>query len=193
MADLVSVSALIDYLGEANPDQEVLVSLLDGAEALFEVECGRAHRPFGLGIASRTEVQDGTGTPELFLDYPATSLVSIKLGFDPTDPDDTLDVTDPDVVKIDPRIRQRLVRTDGESFGELGAPLSVQVVYATADDVPNDASIAVLRVAAALYNNRGAEASTAERLGSYSIDLEAIAKADPVWQAAVAAHREVHV
>lgn len=191
MADLVSVSELVAYLDGGIPPA-VAETLLDAAEAQFEHECGRVQRPFQAAQAARVEVHDGIGLPDLWLDYPVATLTSVKIGTDPNAPDETLDVSDVDVIKVDARSPNRLVRTDGGTFGALGDRLVVQVTYNAAENLPTDARAAVLLMAVALYASKGNEGLKSERLGGYGVEYGLIDGAQlPAWRAAVEAHREV--
>lgn len=191
MPDLVSLSDFKSHLGViGSTDDGILAQYLEHTEALFESECGRKGRPFTAG-ASRTEVKDATGDADLFLDYPISTITSIKLGFDPTDPVETLDVADPLIVTFAVASR-KVSRTDGGRFGVLGNPRYVQVVYAHQDELPEEAKMAVKSVAAIAYRRRGSEDSVEEAVGGFSRTLlEDIAESDPFWQRAVSANRRM--
>lgn len=189
MADLVSASELVAYL-EGGIDSTLADTLVAAAESQFEHECGRVKSPFQAAASGRVETHTGTGLSDLWLDYPVATLTSVKIGVDPADPDETLDVSDADVVRVDPRFPNRLIRTDGEAFGQAGVPLMVQVTYDTADDLPLDAKQAVLLYAAALAANKGNEGIKSESLGGYSVAYGLVDGSKiPVWQSAVDAHR----
>ena len=192
MAELVSVPEMLAFLG--NPqgaDSTLLESILDGVEDQFEAACNRRERPFqGAPDAARLEVRDGTGTPSLFLDYPITTLTSVTLGRNVADLDETLDITDVDVLVYEVGSR-RIIRTDGGTFGCLGSPRYVRVTYLPAADLPDLVALAVKRATAAIYRQLGAEDSTSERLSTFSRELlEVFGDGDSVWRAAVHAHWE---
>lgn len=188
MPDLVSLSDLKSHLGvTGSTDDGILAQYLENVEALFEAACGRKGQPFKAG-ASRTEVKDSTGDADLFLDYPISTITSIKLGFDPADPVETLDVADPLIVTFAVGAR-KVSRTDGGRFGVIGNPRYVQVVYAHQDELPEEAKMAVKSVASIAYRRRGSEDSVEESVGGFSRKLlEDIAESDPFWQRAVTAN-----
>lgn len=187
MADLLSVADAKTFLGITVATYDTLLSqLLDELEAQFEMDCGRKRIPFA-AAATRTEVRDGIGSPELYLNYPVATLTSIKIGLDVTDPDETLDVDDVDVVVFGVGER-RLVRTDGGVFGALGVPRCVQVVYGAGDDLPSGARLALKRGLALVFRQRGSEDAVRESLADYSHDLQTI-RGEEFWQLAVSSEQ----
>ena len=80
MSDLVTVAEMKTYLGDApaSADDPLLSALLDDVEALFEAATLREPGWYTAGD-TRTEVRDGTGSRRLYLDYPVSSLTSVKL------------------------------------------------------------------------------------------------------------------
>lgn len=191
MPDLVSLSELKSFLGDTPAaDDALLTDILEHVEAMFEGETGRAAIPFVAG-ANRTEVRDGTGDAALYLDYPISTLTSVKVGYDPADPVETLDVADKNVVTFSAGSR-RITRTDGGKFGWARQPRYVQVVYTHQSELPEDAQLAVKSVCAIAYRRRGAEDATRESSGGYSRDLvQDVAASDPFWARAVAAHQRL--
>jgi hypothetical protein len=210
MADLVSVTQAADFIGGLDAVDETLKLLVDAAEAMFEAECGRQDVPFQLAQAGRVERLDGTVRDQLFLDYPVKVLTSVKLGYDLANPDETLVVNDQTVLVWSVG-SPRLVRNDHRSFAPLVDPAGssiigslrdprrlrfpgyVTVTYDTADDLPADAGLAVLRGVAAIHRQRGAEDVSMEAIGGYRADLLPALEGDPVWQRAVAAHRRIRL
>lgn len=192
-AALVTVEQMQEFLGlEPYQDEELLQLLLDQVEAALVAACGRQHRPFAAAAAERVEEHDGTAWPVIWLHYPAASadsVVGVTIGADHLAPDETLTPQD---LRISAGSR-RLRRLDGRHFGALDAPGVVRVTYAAAADLPSDAALAVQRVVAAVYLQRGSEDVTSERSGSYSSELARVTAGDPLWAAAVAAHSEVTV
>lgn len=183
MPDLVSLADAKVYLGISVTTYDTLLTqLLDELEAQFEMDCGRKALPYA-AAATRTEVFDGTGCSELYLRYPIATLTSIKIGLDVTDPDETLDVADVEVVVFGVGER-RLVRTDCGIFGELGLPRCVTVVYGAGDDLPSGARLAIKRAIALVYQQRGSEDSVRETLADYSRDLQTV-RGEAFWQLAV--------
>lgn len=173
-------------------DLEVLALLIDQVEALFLTQANRRERPFVAAQSARTEVHDGTGGALLFLDYPVATLTSVKIGASAASPDETLTIADPAVLRYAAGQR-RLARVDGGTFGDAGDPRVVHVTYDAQADLPNDALLAIQRVVAAIFRQRGSEDASSERMAGFTADLAKVAESDPVWQMAVAAHREFHV
>lgn len=193
MADLVTLAEALRYIGDVpTEDEELVQDLLDHVEGLFETESGRTATSFRAAANSRTEVKDGTGHAELYLDFPVSALTSVKLGHDAADPVETLDVADPDIITFGAGSR-RLVRTDGGVFGRAGQARYVQVVYNHQADLPEEAQLAIKSVCAIAYRRRGNEEATQDSIGgSYSRTmLQDIAASDPFWQRAVSANRRM--
>lgn len=192
---LVSIAQLERLLGlEAGTDTDVLTDLAAGAEALFTAACRRTAAPFlAAAQAGRVERHDGTGTRTLWLDYAPSALISVVISW-PHGEDETVDVADATVLRWRAG-SARLVRMEYcRTFGCKGDPDAVTVTYdAAADSVPgeSDASLAVARAVATMYRQLGTEDVTGERTGGYSSELARVCEGDPVWHAAVAAHRRV--
>lgn len=198
---LVPVADVVAFLGDVEATDTtaaaVLGTLIDQVEAAFLSACGRTDRPFA-AAATRTEVHDGTGTATLWLHYPITTLTSVILGLDVLDPDDTLAVDDQ--TELAWRAGSaRLRRTDGGVFGAPGVPNYVTVVYDAAADLPSDAALAITHATAMLWRRLGSEGLTMEGIGPYQSTFAelmagngSITAGDPIWRAAVAAHREIH-
>lgn len=189
---LVSQEEFVAFLGEAadTPDADAMGALVAQVEALFVSECQRRDRPFQEAELGRVEEHDGTGGRTLWLDYNVTALTSLTLGYDPDDPDETLDVDDPAAVQW--RVGSNRIRRLDGCFGEAGQPGYVHVTYDAAAYLPDDAKAAILRRAAAVWRNRGSEDASSERIGGAMVELVNGAP-DAVWEAAVAAHRAVRV
>lgn len=186
---LVEQTEVVEYLGIAEEKySNALEQLRLSTIGLFERLCDRAHAPFSDAIAARTEVHDGTGSDSLWLDYPIATLTSVKIGRNPATPDETVTVGDVDVLAVDVGAR-RVVRVDGGEFGELDAPRVVHVTYDTADDLPADAQLAVLRVIAQVYRQRGSEDASSETVSGYARTMANLAAQDALWLAAVTAHK----
>lgn len=194
MSALVSLAQAAAYLGlqDDEPPDDVLRALVDQVEALFNADCGRIDHPFQAKQSARTEVYDGTGGRVLYVDYPIAALTSITLGYDVTDPAETLAVTDPVAVKWAVGSR-RIVRNDFGLFGRGQAPRYVTVVYDAQADLPVNAEVAILRGVAALHLQRGAEDVKEEWVGAYRGYLGAALDDDPIWRRAVEANRAVIV
>lgn len=190
---LVPTADAIAFLGSIPAGSDaVLEQLIDDVETLFLAQCGRSARPFQAAETGRVEVKDGTGSRFLWLDYEATALTELVIGFDFTDPDETLDTTDVQVLAWHANSR-RIVRRDGGRFGCLGEADVVRVTYDAAADLPRDVAVAITRVVASVWRQRGSEDVKAERIGPYDATYTAVAEQEPLWQLAVANHREVRV
>jgi len=183
---LVTSGDLFDFLGLTTEQQSLADDLAGLVEALLLQQCGRGpERPFQAAQPGRVEIHDGTGNPLLWLDYRVDTLTSVLLGQNPSTPDETLNVSDPAVLVWGVG-SPRIARVDGRRFGCLDRPRYIQVTYDAQADAPAEASLAVLRVTAAVRRQRGSEDAKSERMGAYSADLAAVAQDDPVWQMAVA-------
>jgi hypothetical protein len=190
MADLVTLSEFRSFLGDApDSDDSLLAQLLEDVEALFEAVTMRSYIP---AAAGRIEVLDGTGSTRLYLAYPIAVLTSIKLGYDPAAPVETLAVANKLVVVYG--VGSRIItRTDGGRFGTVRQPRFVQVVYDHQGDLPANAQLAIKSVAATAYRRRGSEESQSESVGGYysRTMLEQLAESDPFWPLAVVANSPV--
>lgn len=186
---LVADADVIAYLGIPESTWSPALDQLRLATiGLFERLCDRAHAPFADALTARTETQDGSGGPELWLDYPVQALSALTIGRTVAAPDETLAVGDANVLSVVTGDR-RLVRVDGGVFGALDAPRVVHVTYDTAADLPEDAQLAVLRVIAQVYRQRGSEDAASESVSGYARTMAHLAATDPLWLAAVGAHK----
>lgn len=189
MPDLVSLEDLQTFLElSGGTDDDLLTDLLDHAEGLFESETGRKEAPFVTSGTARSEVRDGTGSAEVYLDYPISDVASISLGFDSSAFDDTLDPDDPDIVVWGAGSR-KIERVDGGIFGRLDKPRYLTIVYDFQADLPEEAQLAIKRVVAQVYRQRGSEDATREQIGSYIRTISKLVKDDPLWRRAVAGNR----
>jgi hypothetical protein len=194
MADLVTLAELKTYLGDApaSADDALLNALLDDVEALFESATLRAPGCYTAAAVGRTEVRDGTGSSRLYLTYPIAAITSIKLGYDPAAPTETLSPTNKNVVVYG--VGSRIItRTDGGRFGTVRQPRYVQVVYDHQGDLPANARLAIKSVCATAYRRRGSEDVKSETTGSFYSHtmIEDIAASDPFWTTAVEANMPV--
>jgi hypothetical protein len=185
---IAELKLALDETGTAN--DQLYEQLIDQVQAVFEAVCNREERPFTGPEEARTEVHDGTGTTELWLQYPVATLTSLVLGHDTADADETLSVNDKTVLVWGAGSR-RLARVDGKRFGLRDVPRYVHVTYARAEDLPKAAKSAVLAGAKLLVNRLGSEGVSAERIGGYSIDYASFVTADmandPIWKLGVQA------
>lgn len=190
MPDLVSLADLKTFLAPTNgsDDDDLLTALLDHAEGLFESEAGRKDAPFVTGGSARSEVKDGTGSAEVYLDYPISDVTSISIGFDSSDFEDTLDPDDPDIVVWGAGSR-KIERVDGGVFGRLGKPRYLTIVYDFQADLPEEAQLAIKRVVGQIYRQRGSEDADREQIGSYIRKLSNLVDTDPLWRRAVEGNR----
>jgi hypothetical protein len=187
MAVLVSNSDVLNFLGIGNddPSAQVATDLATSVETLLIKQCGREWRPFQAATAGRIERQDGTGHGTLYLDYPIAALTSVTVGS--TNPE-TLLVNDPSKLLWSVG-STRLRRADGGIFGAWGMGATVTVTYDTADDLPADAGLAVLRRVARIWRQRGAEDVRSEREGGWSADAALDVEGDPEWQKVIQNYR----
>lgn len=195
MPDLVSLPELRSFLGDPPAaDDAVISAILDHVEALFEAETGRASAPFVAAATDRTEVKDATGGRDLYLDYAVAVLTSVKLGYDPANPAEILDVADKNVLSYAIGSR-RLTRNDGGIFGVTGRARYVEVVYNHQSDLPEPAKLAIKRVSALIYRQRGSEDAAEESIGGYSRRMAKFGREfvddDPTWRLAVASCRRL--
>lgn len=186
MPDMVSLADLQTFLElSGGTDDNLLTDLLDHAEGLFESETGRKATPFTAADTGRSEVKDGTGSAELYLDYPISAITSISLGFDSSDFDETLTPSDPDKVVWGVGSR-RIMRVDGGIFGRTAQPRYLTIVYDHQADLPEEVQLAIKRVVAQIYRQRGSEDATREQIGPYVRNLSDLVTTDPLWRRAVA-------
>lgn len=192
MSDLLVLATFKTFLTGtvADTENDVLISIFEGVEAQFLSAAGRGQLPFIAASTARVETHDGTGTERLYLEYPiasATGITAILIGQDPANPSETLDPTDIDVISYSANARQ-ILRTDGGRFAGAGHARVVQVTYDHAADLPDDARLAILRVAAQVYEQRGREDAKSEKLGDLSSVMAQLITDDPIWLHAVARH-----
>lgn len=190
---LLAAADLLGYGGIEDDAEEPLVQLLiDRVEALFHAQINRSERPFAKAQTGRVEIKDSTGGPDLWLDYPVAALATvITLGY--ASPwDESLDPSATSVISYQVGSR-RVSRVDGGKFGALGRPNYVRVTYDTADELPEDVRLAIMRVTAAVWRESGGGEATSERVLPDTEALPLAADADPFWQAALASHWEPRV
>jgi hypothetical protein len=192
MSDLVPRADLKIFLGIDDDDDsqdDRLDALIGEVEASFLRDCGRTERPFQDAEVGRVEVHDGNGRNVLWLQYPVTALTSIVLGRDVSDPDETLDVDDVDVVLFSAG-SARLVRVDGGVFGPEWQANYVHVTYDAAADLPDDARREISAAIARVMNQRGSEGQSAERVGPYATDFAPVMAGNPDWARVTNAFRD---
>ncbi len=185
MPDLVSYDDLKDYLQLPNDANETAITaLLERVEGSLEAACDREDLPFQTAEANRAEWHDGTGTIRLFTFYPISSLDSITLGRDSSNPDDTLDIADVDVVSFSAG-GTRITRVDGGKFGAHRSPRYVLVTYDAAEFLPDDAKDAVMDVAAGRVRQFGAEGFKSFKLLDSGGSLRKLMSESDAWKLAV--------
>ena len=189
MSDLLVLATFKTFLTGTVSDAEnaVLISIFEGVEAQFLTAAGRGNLPFIAASTARVEIHDGTGTERLYLDYKISGVTEILIGQDPATPSETLDPTDIDVISFSAGSRQ-ILRTDSGRFARAGRARVVQVTYDHQADLPDDARLAILRVSAQVYEQRGREDAKAENLGGVSSAMAHLMDEDPIWLQAVARH-----
>ena len=180
----------LDVPNGTNP--ELVEPLVDEVTALFEKECGRSAAPFGPAQTGRIEIhQAGAGSTVLTLDYPIASITSIVSGRDVALPDET--ILPSDAATVVWQVGSRELYRVGGGYWQRWTPTWVKVVYNTQADQPGDVKLAIKRVVAGIYNQRGAEGLATVSRGSRSQSITAgftmFADTDPVWQAALASRR----
>ena len=193
MPHIVSPVTFLESLGETDVTPAIL-NALDLAESLFEAA---THRTFAAAQSSRTEVHDGNGQEVLYLDYPVAVLTSVKLGYNPAAPAETLVVDDQAVLNW--KVGSARLQRVGGKFGRGGEPNYVQVVYNAQGDISELAEQAIL-LAGRLAFTGGLEGVSAERIGAYSVEFQSSGNTgssalenSQVWTAAVNAHMRVVV
>lgn len=185
-AVLVTLAELKAFLqSTGTSDDVVLQSLLDSAEDQFLADCNRRDRPFkAIAEEDRIEACPGTGDVLLALDYPISDIVAITLGRDVSNPVETLDPDDLNVV-VWQAGKRTITRVDGGVWGCFDAPAYVHVTYDAQAELPDLPRVAIKRAVAAIYRQVGAEDTTRERLSSYERDLRDVYTGDSIWKAAV--------
>jgi hypothetical protein len=196
MSNLADAEDLATLLGLALPlsstDEALLEQLLDRATTIFETAVNRADSPFGSGRTGLIEIYEGQGSRRLVLNYPIKAVTSVVIGRDLSAPEVTLDVTDPLVVMFRGR---ELLRNDGLGW-KLPShhPSFVKIVYNSLDDVPTDATEAVLSLAGMMYQRVGIEGLKSETLDNYSASFLTQTDFDtevPGWTLAVEHHKRL--
>ncbi len=191
MPDLVTYATLKDYLQLPNDDNETAITeLLEDAEASLEAECDREALPFLAAQSGVAEWHDGTGTIRLFTHYPIAVLTSITLGRDSSSPDETLTVSDVDVVSFTVG-ETRITRTDGGKFGAHRSPRQVLVTYDAAAFLPKLAVLAVKRVVGGYIRQFGSEGFKSFKLLDSGGSLERLMESTPEWARAVERYRRI--
>lgn len=189
MSDLVSFAELSDYLQlPSDANQTAITALLDRVEGSLEAECDREDLPFQAAQTARAEWRDGTGTIRLFTHYPIAVLTSITLGRDSANPDETLTVTDVDVVSFSVG-DTRITRTDGGKFGAHRSPRQVLVTYDAAAFLPQAARDAVMDVTAGRIRQFGAEGFKSFKLLDSGGSLRNLMSESDAWRTAVERYR----
>ena len=183
MADLVTLAEVKDWLRVKTETENVeLQDLIDSLEETFEEEVDRRLIPFQAAQTARVEVRDGTGSRELWLDYPIATVTTIELGRDSANRDDTLDPTDVDEV-IWVAGERRITRTDGGKWGKYRNPKYVNVTYNAQADLPPAAKRAVISQVAARWRQRGVEGVAVKKLLDSSASM--LYEPTPEWLRAV--------
>lgn len=177
-------------------DDTLIQTIVDATETALLSACGRKDRPFATTATAVTEVLDGTSTRQIMMNYPITSITSIKIGQDSTDPLETLTPSDVDSV-VYATGKRAIYRTDGglwntqsrnvqsSDLAAVREPRIVTVVYNRDADLPDLAKIAIHREVARVYRQIGSEDAKSESTpDGYNRDL-AEPVSDPIWQLAV--------
>jgi hypothetical protein len=172
---LVTVAEQLGFmrLPEGGTEEDELQNLLDQIEALLLLQANRVDVPFAQSTESgRVEYHDGTGGNKLWLDYTDKTVLRWQAG------------------------DRKLTRVDGRKFGSNGVPYYVQVTYDAAADRTAEldtARLGIMRRAAAVWRQRGAEGYASTGLGDlreqFDKDLDAI----PEWKKAFELCRRMSV
>ena len=181
MPTLVTTSEFRDHIGDDAPDESgtFLQNILDRVEDLLERETSRTFVESG---SVTEETHDGTGMDYLYLEHPIDSLTEALIGYDPNDPDETLDEI-PDEIQADGAQSFRMLRRDGGVFPSGKA--NIHVTYDHLEYKPEIAKQAVLEASAYLYRRRGKEHQAGTSVGEFgSMQLVALFSKLPAWQRA---------
>lgn len=196
MPDLVTLQEFKDHIGDTSSmdfdtpqgADDYLTSLLDRVEDLLEREVGLDFHAAGTG---RVETHDGHGSDWIYVERPVDTLTSIKIGFDPNDPDETLDTVPDDIQAVKPRGSSRadkVARRDGGVFPRGTANL--HVTYDHDAYKPAAAKAALLEGAAYILRRRGSEHAASRTVGEFgSTQYAALFDNLPMWRRALALKR----
>lgn len=180
---LVAVEDAAQWLGITSETEKAsLGPLVEAVESHLANITGVTFADAG---AVTDEPHDGTGTPVLWANRPVSALSAVKLGRDVANPTATLDVTDTDVIVIDPRYPRRLVRPLGAVFPK--GSRNVHLSYTALDSRAAEAAQAVKEAVAFVWRRRGGEEARSERIGSYVRELNTSLMRLPMWKAYVQA------
>lgn len=182
LVEQAEIAAFLEI--EVDEYPPALDALRVGAVKFFERRVGRTRAPFSDAITGRVEYHDGTGDNELLLDYAPAAITSIAI----TAPTELLTAPDASVILVVPGER-RITRPDGGIFGEFDIPRAVAVTYNTLADIPEDAQLAVMRVIAQVWRQRGSEDAAAETVSGYQRTFAHLAAQDPLFLGAVEDHK----
>lgn len=201
-AVLVSLPDQLDFLGGDVPatEEPIVQAIIDHVEDLFLKQTNRHERPFlaTTDTTARVEVKDGTGSDVLLLDYNISALATdITLGRDTADLDETLTYNDVDEV-VWVAGKRMIQRTDGGVWGAAGSPRYVRVTYKAAADLPEMPQLAIKRIVAQIYRQRGSEDASTESVGGfYSRSMAKFGREfvddDPIWLFAVRSEWEPRI
>jgi hypothetical protein len=186
-----------DYLRlslQTPTEDSVIEALLESLHGHMESVVGQK---FEASAAFTDEPYNGLGKPWIWIDRPIATLSAVKIGPKLSAPWEVLDVSNPEVVAVDPRFPRRLVRTQGQAFiGETQSPArqsvfplgvrNVWVSYTSADNLPVAAKMALRDAVAYCYRRLGQdEASQVSVGGVASTTLWSELDKVPLWKAYV--------
>lgn len=185
-AILASTDDLKTYLGldaDDTSSDTALQLLLDLVEGQLLADAKRVDRPFSHAQLDRVEVQAGTGTALLWLDYPIDDVLELSLGRDAN----TAVILDPsDVSIVSWQIGRNLIaRVDGEIWGVRDDPAVVRIKYAAQADKPLQAKLAVLYASTVLFRQFGSEDAKSERIATYNRELSTAMRGNSIWDGAL--------
>jgi len=173
----------LDFSTQTDADA-YLQELLDGVEGLLEGAVGRTFHAAG---TTTDETQSGRGFPWIYVDRPVGTLTSVKVGFDPADPDFTLDQV-PDEIQVVGDNADKVMRRDGGVFpagdGNLHATYDHQA-FPTGGEL-EVAKRAVVEGATFIVRRRGSEHAASTSIGQFgSTQFAALWSKLPFWRKAV--------
>jgi hypothetical protein len=186
---IVEVDEQLEFMGlPAGTDEDLLESLIASTQTLFENETGRELAPFGVAQTDRIEIHEGDSySSVLILDYPIASITSIVVGRDVANPYESLSPSDATLVVWEVGGR-KLTRVDGGYWRTI-YPSWVKVVYTTKADAPNDVKLAIKQKVAEIYLHKDKLGFAMVVQGSRTWVNAAGGSENPIWEAAVRAHR----
>lgn len=191
MPKIVQVSDLEGWLDISLPDggaeESAAERLLEGVEEALEHETNTTFRASAATVTDETH--DGHGRPSVKVEFPIADLRAtgseLKIGRDPASPVQTVDLTDPQKAAVDSDIERRI------RLHQVRLPVghaNVHVTYEAAAFAPKVAQQAIVEVAGAAWQKKGAEGIASASIGRMlQFELADAREQSESWQRAVAA------